>query len=203
MLGCTWQRTCIINFTICILIMKTALLLIDIQNDYFENGLMQLSGSEKASVNARKILKLFRTKNLPIVHIQHLSTRPGSAFFLPNTIGAAIHENVMPQGMEEVIVKHFPNSFRETVLLDKLKELEVNELVICGMMTHMCIDATTRAAKDFGFNCTLIGDACASKDMEIHGHDIKAQDVHDSFLAALNYFYAKVIDTNIYLVENP
>jgi len=72
-------------------------------------------------------------------------------------------------------------------------------LVICGMMTHMCIDATTRAAKDFGFECTVIGDACATKDLEIDGRHIMATDVHASFLAALSYFYSTVKTTKDYL----
>lgn len=67
------------------------------------------------------------------------------------------------------------------------------------MMTHMCIDATTRAAKDLGFNITLIGDACATKDLEIHGERVAARDVHNSFLAALNNTYANVIATEQYL----
>jgi nicotinamidase-related amidase len=100
------------------------------------------------------------------------------------------------------IIKHFPNSFRETELLDYLSINGVENLVICGMMTHMCVDATTRAAKDFGFNCTLIGDACTTKDLDINGETVKAKDVHNGFLAALNYFYSTVITTKEYLNKN-
>jgi nicotinamidase-related amidase len=63
----------------------------------------------------------------------------------------------------------------------------------------MCVDATVRAAKDFGFNCTVIGDACATRDLEINGAMVKALQVHNSFLAALNSFYANVITTGEYL----
>ena len=76
---------------------------------------------------------------------------------------------------------------------------DITDLVICGMMTHMCVDATTRAAKDFGFNCIVIGDSCATKDLEIHGQKVKAKDVQNSFLAALDYFYAEVITTELFL----
>ncbi len=100
---------------------------------------------------------------------------------------------------EKVIVKHYPNSFRETDLLDHLKSLHITDLVLCGMMTHMCVDATTRAAKDFGLTCTVIGDACATKNMEINGQMVKAIDVQNSFLAALNYFYSTVVTTKDYL----
>jgi nicotinamidase-related amidase len=98
-------------------------------------------------------------------------------------------------------VKHYPNSFRETELLDYLKKKEISNLVLCGMMTHMCVDATTRAAKDFGFNCTLIGNACATKDLQINGRLIQSSEVHYAFLAALNNTYATVKTTMQYLKE--
>lgn len=182
--------------------MKTALLLIDIQNDYFEGGTMTLVNTNQASENAKLLLGTFRNKNLPIIHIQHIAIKPGATFFLPNTAGAEIHKNVQPTATEKVIIKHFPNSFRETELLNHLSENEITDLVICGMMTHMCIDATTRAAKDFGFNCTLIGDACATRNLEINGEKVKAVDVHNAFLAALNSTYATVITTQSYLAAN-
>ncbi len=179
--------------------MNKALIIIDIQNDYFENGRMPLVGSEEASLNARQILEKFRSDGLPVIHIQHLAARPNSTFFLPLTKGMEIHENVKPMENEKVIVKHFPNGFRETELLDYLKNKDITDLVICGMMTHMCVDATVRAAKDFGFNCTVIGDACATRDLEINGAMVKAIQVHNSFLAALSGFYANVITTGEYL----
>lgn len=100
---------------------------------------------------------------------------------------------------EKVIIKHYPNSFRETDLLEYLKSHDVTEVVITGMMTHMCVDATTRAAKDFGFDCTVIGDACASKDQQLNGKTVKAAEVHAAFLAALAFFYAEVKNTEEFL----
>jgi Amidases related to nicotinamidase len=182
--------------------MKQALLLIDIQNDYFEGGTMTLVNAGLASENARLLLETFRNKNLPIIHIQHIATKPGATFFLPGTPGAGIHKNVQPTATEKIIIKHFPNSFRETELLNHLSKNEITDLVICGMMTHMCIDATTRAAKDFGYNCTLVGDACTTRNLEINGEKIKAADVHNAFLAALNATYATVTNTRDYLATN-
>jgi len=179
--------------------MQTALLLIDIQNDYFAHGAMPLTGSGEAGRNAGRILEKFRTGSLPVVHIQHIATRPTAAFFLPHTAGAELHECVKPLGNEKLIVKHYPNSFRETELFDFLKSNQITDLVICGMMTHMCVDATVRAAKDAGFTITLIGDACATKDLEINGRIVKAEDVQNSFLAALTYFYATVKTTEEYM----
>lgn len=180
--------------------MSKALIIIDIQNDYFENGAMELVGSLEASENAKKILADFRDKNLPVIHVQHLSVAPGSFFFLPETEGVKIHENVQPLDSEKLILKHYPNSFRNTELLEYLKSKNITELVFTGMMTHMCIDATVRAAKDFEFDCTVIGDACATRDLEINGTTVKAADVQTSFLSALSFFYASVVNTKDYLL---
>jgi nicotinamidase-related amidase len=179
--------------------MNKGLLIIDIQNDYFENGPAELVGSNEAAVNAKLILEKFRNENLPVIHIQHISTRSNATYFLAGTKGAEIHENVQPKPNEKIIVKHFPNGFRETALLEYLTSNGISDLVICGMMTHMCVDATTRAAKDYGFNCVVIGDACASKGLEVNGNKVKAADVQIAFLSALNYFYATVKTTEQYL----
>jgi len=181
--------------------MKTALLLVDIQNDYFSGGANPLENADMAALNAKRILGKFREDQAEIVHIQHLSKRANAGFFIPETNGCKIHHYVQPVDEEKVIVKHFPNSFRETELLEYLQLRQITHLVICGMMTHMCIDATVRAAKDFGFECALISDACATKALTINDHNIKAIDVHNSFLAALNYFYATVKTTNEFLNE--
>ncbi len=181
--------------------MKKALILIDIQNDYFENGRNPLSGANKACENAKLILYKFRKENLPIIHIQHISTRPTATFFIPQTEGAEIHPMLKPLNNELVVVKHFPNSFRETDLLLYLQSHNITDLTICGMMTHMCVDATVRAAKDYGFDVCLIADACATKDLEINGVEVKASEVQNSFIAALSYFYATITTTFRYLEQ--
>ena len=178
---------------------KKALIIIDIQNDYFKGGTNPLIGSLEASINAKKLLDYFREKSLPVIHIQHFSTRAGSTFFIPNTRGVEIQENVKPISGEKVITKNYPNSFRDTDLLNYLKTNYITDLVICGMMTQHCVDATTRAAKDFGFNCMVIGDACATKDLEIQGKKVVASEVQNSILAALNFFYSTVKNTHEYL----
>ncbi len=173
--------------------MTQALLLIDIQNDYFPGGAMELSGSSLAGVLAGKLLQAFRQKGLPVVHIQHISTRPGATFFVPDTAGVQIHESVAPEAGETVFQKNFPNSFRETPLLEYLRKLEVTRLVIAGMMTQMCIDTSTRAAADLGFQCLLAHDACATKDLTFSGATVSAENVQTAFLAALNGLFAQVL----------
>ncbi|HET9825810.1 MAG TPA: cysteine hydrolase family protein [Chitinophagaceae bacterium] len=181
---------------------KRALLIIDVQQDYFEDGRHVLVGSLEASINAKALLKHFREQSSPVIHIQHFAVRQGATYFIPNTKGVEIHENVRPIKEEKVISKNYPNSFRQTDLLDYLRRNNITDLVICGMMTQMCVDSTTRAAKDFGFTCTVIGDACATKDLEIQGKLVAASDVQNSFLAALNSVYSTVTTTQAYIDEN-
>jgi nicotinamidase-related amidase len=175
--------------------MNSCLILVDLQNDYFPVGKMALVGIEEAAANAQILLNEFRKANLPVIHIRHISARPGATFFLPETDGAEINLSVTPQDDEIVVVKSFPNSFRGTSLLQILKERKTDELVICGAMSHMCIDATTRAAFDLGFNCIVAEDACATRDLIFKGKTIKASDVHASFMAALSVPYARVMST--------
>jgi nicotinamidase-related amidase len=172
--------------------MKPALVIIDIQNDYFPGGKMELEGSPEAGLQAAKLLQHFRSKGLPLVHIQHVSNRPGASFFLPDTEGVNIHASVAPHSGEIVLQKHFPNSFRGTPLLEHLRGLGADHLIIAGMMTHMCVDATTRAAFDLGFSCSLAHDACATRALVFGEQRVPAAQVHASFLAALNGLYAKV-----------
>ncbi|SER88418.1 cysteine hydrolase family protein [Pedobacter rhizosphaerae] len=179
---------------------RKALIIIDVQNDYFENGAIELVNPVEASLNVAKVMKHFRENNLPIAHIQHVSANPEAVpIFVKGTKGVEIHENVKPLEEEHIFEKFYPNSFRETGLLDYLKENDVSEVIITGMMTHMCVDATTRAAFDLGYKCTVIGDACASRDLEINGKTVKADDVHHAFLAALAFFYAEIKSTEEFL----
>ena len=181
--------------------MRTALLMIDIQNDYFPGGKNELVGSPEAGIMAKRLLEAFREKKLRIIHIQHISTRSGATYFVQNTTGVRFNEHVTPLPGEIVIIKHFPNSFRNTELLDVLKKAGVGRLVICGMMTHMCIDSTTRAAFDLGFDCIVAQDACATKDLSFDDRVIPAETVHRVILSALNGMFAKVMPAEKALAE--
>lgn len=172
--------------------MKTALLVVDIQNDYFPGGRMELRGANAAAGRAAFLIAHFRAAGLPVFFIQHVARRPGATFFLPGTEGVAVHPSVAPLDSEAVIEKHYPNAFRETRLLEQLQDASIEQVVIAGMMTHMCIDATTRAAFDFGFECLIPSDACATKDLTLDGKTVAADAVHHAFLAALNGTYGRV-----------
>ena len=168
--------------------MKTALLIIDIQNDYFPGGKGELVNPLEAAKKAYQLLKCFREHRQPTVHIQHVSTRPGATIFLPGSEGTHIHDAVAHFEGEPLVQKHFPNSFRDTNLLDLLKSWEIERVIVCGMMTHMCVDATARAAVDHGFQLVVASDACATKALVFGETTIPAEHVHKAFLAALKSY---------------
>ncbi|MDR2946706.1 MAG: cysteine hydrolase [Candidatus Adiutrix sp.] len=178
-----------------------ALILIDIQNDYFPGGRMELPGSEEAGRKAGVVLAAARAAKFSVFHVQHFSTRPGAAFFLPDTEGVNIHASVAPLPGEPVIRKNFPNAFRQTDLLKRLREGCINRLFIAGMMTQMCVDTTVRAAADQGFQCTLAHDACAARDLAFDGQTVPAREVQTAFMAALNGLFARIVSAEALCAE--
>lgn len=181
---------------------KTALLLIDIQNEYFKGGKSELVNSLAALENAEKVLKQFREHKSVIIHVQHINIQAGATYFLPETEGVQIHEKLKPLKNEFVVVKHTPNSFYKTDLKRILEENGIDSLVVCGMMSHMCVDTTVRAAKDYGIAVTLIEDACATKNLVFKGETIPAATVHGSFMASLDKMFAKIVKTDDYMRDS-
>lgn len=178
--------------------MKQALLIIDIQNDYFKGGAMELAGAEEAALQAALLIGKIRRDDQPIIFMQHIASEQAS-FFKPNTFGVNIHQSVEPQKGDVVLQKSYPNSFRDTELLALLRKGGIQELIICGMMTHMCVDTTVRAAYDLGFSCKLIGDACATKTLEYAGRSVDSKEVQASYLAAIDGTFAEVLNTKVFL----
>ncbi len=166
----------------------TALLVVDIQDFYFPGGAMPLVSPEAASLNAARILERFRTEGRPVIHVGHNAKN-----------GMSFREEVAPKDGEKVFFKNEVNAFNGTDLLSYLREQRIQRLVIVGMQTHMCVEAAVRAASDYGFECILIGDACATRDLTYKDREISAEDVHASTLVALNRTYATVVDTEAFL----
>lgn len=179
-----------------------ALLLLEIQNDYFPNGRIPLEKSLEASAKAQAALQAFREKKQHIIHVQHISTHPDATYMLPCTKGAEFYSDVMPYKSETIIKKHYPNSFKDTGLLNHLIKNQINHLVICGMMTHLTVDATVRAAYDHGFSCTVLHDACAARQLEFGNTIISEPNVHAAFLAAFQPTYATVLSTDDFLQKS-
>ncbi len=170
---------------------STALLLVDIQDFYFPGGFYPLVHPEEASAKAAVLLNYFRKNHALVVHIKHAAKRD-----------TLIRQDVAPLPTEKVITKHYANSFRGTGLLGYLHAHHIKKVVVCGMMTHMCVEATTRAAADLGFQVTLISDACATRDVVYKGDTVKALDVQISTLGSISGYYGKVMTVREFIDGN-
>ncbi|SMO97744.1 cysteine hydrolase family protein [Paracoccus laeviglucosivorans] len=173
---------------------KTAVIVVDLQKDYLTSGRFALEGIDQAIANAGTVIAAARAAGVAVFNIRH-ENPVGAPFFEPETDGARIIPAVAPADDETVITKNFPNSFRETGLNEALDAEGITDVVIVGAMSHMCIDATARAAADHGYAVTVVADACATRDAEFDGRVVPAADVHASFMSALAFAYAEVKKT--------
>lgn len=178
--------------------MNEALLLIDIQNDYFPGGKCVLKNTKTTFNKIQKLENEFHKVNKPVFYIQHISNGT-TPFFFQNTTGADLYRELSPQKNDEIIVKHEPDSFYKTDLQAKLNSHNINKLIVCGWMTQMCLDTTVRSAYSKGYSINVISDACTTKDLALNGEIISANTVNKVFLSALNSKFSKVISTSEYL----
>lgn len=169
---------------------RTALLIIDVQEFYFPGGFNPLVEPENASQNATVMLEHFRSNDDLVVHIKHATEKD-----------SLIHQNVQPEKGEKVIKKSHINSYQDTDLLAYLKDSNINQVVICGMMTHMCVEAVARASADFSFDVIVIDDACATRDVVYNNDTVIAADVHNSTLGTINRYYGKVMTVKEYTIQ--
>ena len=165
---------------------KTALLIIDIQNDYFPEGKFELTASMEASVQAKKALAFFRQNGLHVIHIQHETTQDPAPFFAPNTEGQKIHENVLPVPDEPVFTKHLVSSFEQTPLLEHLRKNEIKRLVIVGMQTNVCVFGTVKDGLKNEFEIIVLKDATAAVDLSIHTETLTAIEADGAKLASVD-----------------
>lgn len=175
--------------------MTRLLVLIDIQRDYFPGGRHPLVDPDAAADAAARLLAGFRAAAERVVHVQHVWDSPDAAFFAPATPGVEFDPRVAPGDGEQVVVKAHPNAFLGTNLEALLREADPDEVVVAGMMSSMCVDATVRAASDLGFRVAVAHDACAAPDLEFAGTAVPGTQVHAAFMAALGS-YARVTDAD-------
>lgn len=178
---------------------KSALLVIDLQNEYLPTGKLPLVNIEQATENAVKVIAKARQNATPVIHIQHISASDEIPIFVPNSNGIEFQDTVKPNADETVIVKNNINAFLNTNLTEILDTQGITELIVIGAMSHMCIDAAVRAAADFGYKVTVIHDACATLDLEFNGVKVPAAYAHAGLMAAFEFAYAQVISTSEYL----
>ena len=168
----------------------TALVIIDIQQFYFPEGALPLAQPEAASANAGRLLAHFRASGQLVVHVGHNASA-----------GREFAADVVPADGEDVIFKDEVNAFQGTDLQDRLQRRGIRRVVLCGMQTHMCLEAAARAAHDLGFEVVVVSDACATRDLKYGATTVPAAAVHAGTLATLDRVYGRVVDTATALAE--
>ncbi|WP_043309789.1 cysteine hydrolase family protein [Pseudomonas sp. ML96] len=169
---------------------KATLLVIDAQEEY-RSGVLQLPDVEAAISEIATLMGAARNLGSPVVHVRHLGI-PGG-FLDPQGPRGRFIEGLAPLASEPVVEKRLPNAFAGTELHERLQQSGNLDLIICGFMTHSSVSTTVRAAKDYGYRCTLVDTACATRDLPYQDELIPARDLHRMTLAALSDNYAMVV----------
>jgi nicotinamidase-related amidase len=168
-----------------------AMLIVDMQKDYYPGGRCELEGILAAHANTLALIRRAGAEGIERIYVRHIAAED-AAFLARGSEGSKLHEDLPIRENERIFIKAHPNSFRETGLDRYLKERGYRRLLVCGAMSHMCIDTTVRAGYDLGYAITLAHDACATKDLEFGGERIPAREVHRSFVAALAGKFCRV-----------
>ncbi|MCO5150084.1 MULTISPECIES: cysteine hydrolase family protein [unclassified Shinella] len=178
---------------------KRAIIIVDLQKDYLSSGSFALTGIDAAAANAARVVEAGRGKGDRIIHVHHIAKDAASPLFAPGTDGIQPIPAVAPRQDDTVIVKNYPNSFRETALHQILRDGDIEDVVVVGAMSDVCIDATARAAADLGYNLTVVHDACATRDKAFGDSVVPARQVHATIMSALEFGYGKVTTTADFL----
>ena len=162
---------------------KRAVIVVDLQKDYLATGNFALDGIDAAAENAARVVAAARRRGDTIVHVHHVSKEADSPLFAPNTDGINPIAAVQPEAGDAVVIKNYPNSFRDTVLQETLRAGGIEEVVVIGAMSDVCIDATARAAADLGYDLTVVHDACATRDKAFGDSVVPAAQVHATIMS--------------------
>src|SRR5262249_61893176 len=171
---------------------NAAVVVIDAQQEYVD-GVLKLPDITPALEEIGKLLARARAASTPIIHIVHHGN-PGGPF-APDSPGAEIASPATAARGEPVVAKRLPNAFGSTDLADRLHALKKPEIVLVGFMTHMCVEATARAAVDNGLRATVVASATATRDLPdpLTGGVVPAAEVQRNALAALADRFATVV----------
>lgn len=178
---------------------KRAIIVVDLQNEYLATGKLPLVGIDAATANAVRVIADARAKGVPVLHVRHESSSSDAPIFVPGSDGVRIMGAVAPIGDEPVIVKNHVNSFRDTDLKQQLEARGIEDVVVVGAMSHMCVDAVVRASADMGYAVTVLHDACATRDLEFNGVVAPAAQVHAAMMASFEFGYGRVVATGAHL----
>ena len=150
---------------------KSALLVIDPQNDYFEDGLYPLWNTQEVLQNMLMAMTQAKTKGMPIIIVQHVAkTTAGQApFFNAGTQGVAIHPEILAAAPDApIVVKQYADAFEQTDLATVLASLGVERLMLCGMMTQNCVTHTAISKSAEQYQVSILSEACTTREEMLH-----------------------------------
>lgn len=177
--------------------MTTALLVIDVQDEYLTGGLpIAFPPPEDALARIGEAMDAAAAHGLPVVLIRHTEPDPSSGLFVAGTPAWQLTAEVASRPHDVVVDKQLPGSFTGTGLTEWLAERDVDSVVIAGWMTHMCVDTTTRQAMHLGLDVTVLADATGTIDVS---DDLPAALVHRVELGVLADGFAAVTRTDAWI----
>lgn len=173
----------------------TALIVIDFQLEYFEGGRLPIPDGRAAMTKAQQLVAFAGTHHMPVFHVQHVG-QTGGPLFAKDGERVAFHPDILPAPHHHVVQKTTTSSFASTDLHAQLRERKIRTLIICGLMTHMCVSTTSRDAKPLGYQVLVAADACATRDIDAwDGGTISHMDLHRAALTELSDSFAEVLTT--------
>ena len=151
-----------------------ALLVIDLQNDYFPEGKFPLWDTEATLINIETAIAKASAQGIHIIHIQHIANG-ASPFFNNGTDGVKIHPRILAAAPDaHVVIKAHADSFFETSLESTLSQLGVTALFICGMMTQNCVTHTAISKSAEKYTVSILADCCTTTNEAIHRFALSA-----------------------------
>ncbi|WP_182417623.1 cysteine hydrolase family protein [Bartonella sp. HY038] len=174
---------------------QTALLVIDFQNEYFI-GSLPIPNGMAALKNAKNLIEYADENAIAVFHVQHIAPQ-GSATFAQDSAMSAFHSDILPKPHHKIVQKNMPSVFASSDIDMQLKAAGINTLIICGLMTHMCVSAAAREAIPLGYNIVVAEDACATRSIDFNNEDtIDYTTLHKASLVTLNDAFGDVMTVN-------
>ncbi|MDN7966826.1 cysteine hydrolase family protein [Burkholderia multivorans] len=173
---------------------RTALLVIDFQNEYF-SGRLPIPEGSRALANAQRVIAFADRAGMPVFHVQHVGPADGP-LFADGSDGFRFHTDLQPAPHHAVVKKTSVSVFPTTDIDARLKAAGIDTLIVTGLMTHACVAGATRDAVPLGYSAIVVDDACAARDLDMaDGGSVAHRDLHRATLAALSDTFADVLTT--------
>jgi nicotinamidase-related amidase len=178
--------------------MKRALLVIDVQNEYF-TGKLPVSHPPGSLDHILTTIEAARKQGIPVVVVEHLALKPDAPTFRQGSSGADLHGEIVRRGWDLKVTKNLPGSFTGTPLESWLRAQQVDTLVICGYMTQMCCDTTARQGFHLGFNVEFLSDATGTLDFNNSAGAVLAEELHRAILVTQQARFSKIMTTQAWM----